>query len=166
MKDIRATLFRYLDCKQHLWNTYFVGDVIDIRQCEPLESFDSIDLILFKSLVCRPLGIHLPESFVLGGDVVPEIKVRASPNLTSIPVMTSEPRTGPNMRWKLPEVLDANGLELSFIAFFQWNKYSYLSMGSVRCKVTKCPSSPQYVGMESLIENQNADFFVDWDGVW
>jgi hypothetical protein len=89
MDGARNVLLRYLDAKQHLWNTYFVEKISDITQCEPVESFEAIDSLLFKVLVCQVLGFELPKSHVLGADVVPQIKVIARPQLTDIPTFRS-----------------------------------------------------------------------------
>jgi hypothetical protein len=157
MDGARNVLLRYLDAKQHLWNTYFVEKISDITQCEPVESFEAIDSLLFKVLVCQVLGFELPKSHVLGADVVPQIKVIARPQLTDIPIIFEGPRIDKNRHWEAPANFSTSGLEGQFIEFFQWNKYDYLSMPYVRLRMAAFPVQASRVGTDALIEIVNVD---------
>ena len=151
-------MFQYLDAKCHLWNVYFKGTVTNLRDCEPLESFETIDRRLFFALVCYPLGIsriyNAARARPAGIIVTPKL---SEPEIT---VMVQDPRPGPNRYWNRPEVVNASGLSFSFIDFFQWNLYEFLSMPTVRCKIATCSQHPEYVGREALIDNNLVEFFL------
>ena len=161
MRDIRKQLLRYSDAKCHLWNVYFLELVTDLGQCEPLEAFEAIDIKLFTVLVCNPLGIVLPEGYILGAEPLKEISVAPKQYIREIPVILKVPGTGTDARWLKTDTLPAPGLSFAFIELFQWNRYDFLNLPLVRCVVRSCTSHPEYVGREALIENHLVDFTLD-----
>jgi hypothetical protein len=160
MKNARATVLGYLDAKQHLWNTYFVNRFGDLRECEPLDSFEAIDQVLFKSLVCDVLGINLANQYILGSEPVPEIVVVPKPELSEVSVMVGKLSADRNRYWEVGERFAAVGIECQFIEFFQWNRYDYLSMSQLRCRITNFPPNPGVVGRDAILNIGDVDFFA------
>lgn len=161
MQDITRHLLRYSDAKCHLWNVYFVDSVTDLRQCEPLETFERIDKQLFFALVCIPLNLKMPASYVIGAEAIKQILVVPKRYIREVPLQLREPETGRNSVWARTETLPASGLSFAFIELFQWNRYGFLNLPLVRCMVVDCASHPQYVGREALIENYIVDFVLN-----
>jgi hypothetical protein len=160
MKNIRRELFRYADLKCHLWNVYFSDLFTGLDECEPLDTFDEIDSKLFVTLVCRPLGIQLPEDYFWGQRKNVKEIVVVPISEGEISIMFRKPNTGLNGYWNKSEVIDASGMSCSFMEFLQWDHYGYLNMTFVRCTVTDWPEHPEFVGREVLLKTENVDFFL------
>jgi hypothetical protein len=154
MRNIRGELFRYLDVKRHLWNAYFINIVRDPGKCEPLDSFESIDRQLFYALVCHPLGIDFDPSLRESGRTG-RILVRPRPTVHNIQVwIASTPR-----RWEQQEIT-THGLTLTYIEFFQWDSFDFLTLPLVRCKIREFLAQPEYVGKEALVGHDLVDFWL------
>lgn len=158
MRDITSVLMRYLDAKQHLWNSFFLGTVRDLRECEPLDSFELIDERLFYALVCHPLKIKLPQKHLFRRDVVPSIIVKPKEDLPEVPLMLAEKLSGGSRRWNRFANCPTDGLTLRFIEFFQWDKYGFLSSSLVRCDFERDAAGP--VNQEALVELHNVSFVL------
>src|SRR5438105_1521583 len=125
MRDITSVLMRYLDAKQHLWNSFFLGTVQNLRECEPLDSFELIDQRLFYALVCHPLKIKLPHDHILMRDAVSSIVTKPKEYLSEVPLMLADKTGSGSRRWNRWENYPTDGLTLRFIEFFQWDKYGF-----------------------------------------
>ncbi len=158
MENIRSVLFRYRDAKCHLWNVYFCGTVKDLSECEPLYSFEIIDMRLFFALVCHPLEIEFDFDRAMGLDSIPAIVVKPRPIYSdAIPVMVSDM----DRSWNKEEMISTSGLSFAFIEFFQWDsEYDYLSLPMVKAEITECQGHPEYQGREALIEICYVDVFL------
>jgi|KBSSwiStaDraftv2_1062776.scaffolds.fasta_scaffold979377_1 hypothetical protein len=161
MKDVRAILLTYLDMKQHIWNSGFAQHVTNLRDCEPLDTFEAIDRLLFKSLVCDRIGTQFPNSHVLGADALPALIVRPKNDLLDVPLMIEQPSGEGNFYWAPEKVFAAAGIEGEFIEFFQWDRYDFWSASLSRCRLTKFPSDPNLIGRDALIEIVHADFLSE-----
>jgi len=159
MMDIRRELFRYADLKCHLWNEYFIDLFTGLEECEPLDSFDEIDDRLFKTLVCRPLGIKLPDYSYGKSRAIKQIVIRPQAHTSEIVIMFRIPDTQRNI-WEKNQVIKADGMSCWFIDFFQWDRYDYLKLPLVECVVFDWPAHPELVGREALIEPMYLDFFL------
>jgi hypothetical protein len=157
MRDIRDTLFRYLDIKQHLWNVYFRDLVKDLSECEPLDSFNEIDRRLFYALVAQPISLTLPQGFRLGSDCIDEVLVK--PEASSHIDLLVAKSLPPSTYWQR-ESLNTTGLILSFVDFFQWNKYGFLSCSAVRCMIRQSVDHPEHSGKEAIVESRLVGFFL------
>lgn len=153
MRNIRRELFRYVEAKRHLWNTYFVGQVTDLTACDPLDSFEIIDRRLFYALVCHPLGIDFDP--LMGTEEVDRILVQPRSNIHDIPLMVAKPERG---YWNETHSFPAKQLSLVYKEFFQWNVYDFLTLSTVKCKIIECESHPQYLGRDVLVEHHFVDF--------
>lgn len=158
MRDITSVLLRYLDAKQHLWNSFFLGSVRDLRDCEPLDSFETINERLFYALVCHPLKIKLPDKFLFTRDAVPTIIMRPKEHLKEVSLMVSSKLTSGGRRWEIQEMYPAVGITLRFIDFFQWDKYGFLSSSLVKCDFERDETRP--VDQEALVEMHYVDFVL------
>jgi hypothetical protein len=154
---IRTRLLRYLDTKQHLWNTAFKDEVTDLRNCEPLDSFETIDALLFAAMVCRPLNIKLPQDFIFGSHPVPGIVVRPLPGQDSISLLLNRDDKALSGYWdeaKMP----APHSEFEFIDFFQWNKYDFLSMNQVLCRTIQIGGDKSFYERKVILELEHFVF--------
>ena len=96
MRDVTDVLLRYLDAKQHIWNSYFWGKVRDLKECEPLDSFEVIDQRLFFSLVCYPLKVKFPANYIFGREPLYRLVVKPKCYLTEIDLRVSRPSSDGN----------------------------------------------------------------------
>jgi hypothetical protein len=149
---------RYLDAKQHLWNSFFLGHVHDLRDCEPLDSFEMINERLFYALVCHPLKIKLPDDFLFTRDAVPAIIASPKEYFTEVPLMLASKLTTGGRSWESKEMYPTLGMTLRFIEFFQWDKYGFLSSSLVRCDFERDGSRP--IDQEALVEMHHVDFVL------
>src|SRR5581483_7209129 len=138
MASAKTQLLRYLDAKQHLWNSNFLELFRDIRECEPLETFEKIDNLLFKALVRDRLAIALPDDFEVGKQAIREIAVRPQSWAKELALQVERPSTDGNRYWSLSRMFASRALEMSFVDFFQWDSYGFLAMSKVRCLVERC----------------------------
>src|SRR5713101_7643550 len=168
MQDIGKYIFRYADAKCHLWNAYFMDGVVDLSVCEPLDSFEAIDRRLFFALVCEPLGIeydYLRGVEYMEGTIV---KTHSIEKIVIMPRLTLGPhisisigeKQGNNTAWLEVKSLNSAGLSFAFIELFQWDKYGFLNLPMVRCKIAACAERPEYVDKEALIDIYKVAFFL------
>ena len=172
MQDIGKYIFRYADAKCHLWNAYFEDIMGDLSVCEPLDSFEAIDRRLFFALVCEPLGIEYDwsrgadyiEDTVVKTHCVDQIVIMPRSNLgPHVSILIGE-KQGNNTAWDKLKSLATAGLSFAFIELFQWDKYGFLNLPMVRCKITACAEHPEYVGREALIDTYKVAFFLEDSG--
>lgn len=155
MRNIRPELFRYLDLKRHLWNTYFVGTINDPTECEPLDSFEVIDRRLFYVLVCKPLGIQYDP--IAGAQQVDRIVVHPRANISDILLTIAKPQRG---YWNEQKRFGAKGLSLIYMDFFQWNFYDFLTLPLVRGRIVQFSQHPEHIGIEALVDHHLVDFWL------
>jgi hypothetical protein len=156
MQEISKYLLRYADAKCHLWNAYFVDRMGSLAECEPLDSFEAIDRRLFFSLVCDPLGIEYDYSW--GADCINQIVVRPTTSST-IPLLIGQ-KDGGNTSWEKDNAFPIAGLSFAFIEFFQWDRYGYLYLPKVRCKIIASEARSECIGREALLDRQHVEFFL------
>lgn len=159
MKNITDMLLKYLDAKQHIWNSYFLGQIKDIRECQPLESFQVIDEQLFFALVCHPLMIKLPPSHAFGKDPISQIALKPKKEMADIPLMVSKPSTDGNRYWGSADILSTSNLTLYFIEFFHWDKYSFLAGSLVRCRLECSDIGTSRAGRDALVDLRYVNFY-------
>ncbi len=156
IQEISKYLLRYADAKCHLWNAYFVDRMGSLSECEPLDSFEAIDRRLFFSLVCDPLGIEYDHSW--GADCINQIVVRSTTSST-IPLLISRKKDG-NTSWEEENGFPIAGLSFAFVEFFQWDRYGYLYLPKVRCKIVAFEARPECIGREALLDRQHVEFVL------
>ena len=161
MEALKASLLRYLDARQHLWNSNFLSLVGDIHDCAPFDDFDVISNRLFAAIVCHPHKIAVPENFVLGGDAISAIDVSARRGLSGFEVMFSRSVAENNRYWELPKLVTSSDLQLEFIDFFQWDSYGFLSMSKVRCLVKRFSPDSSFAGRQAIVELNDVEFFLN-----
>ena len=161
-------MFRYADAKCHLWNAYFKDSIEDLSAYEPLESFEAIDRRLFFALVCGPLGIEYDylrgaeylEGTVLRTRYIEQIVIRPEPaSGPEISILIGEKHDS-NTSWHKVKPLARPGLSFAYIELFQWDKYGFLNLPMVRCKITACAERSEYVGKDALIDIDKVGFFL------
>ncbi len=152
MKNISNSIFEYAALKSQLWNMYFRQLVTDIRACEPLDSFEEIDLRLFKSLVCYPYGITLTDGFVYGVTPVDDIIIIPKGDNESISLMIGKLSEDSNKYWNTQEDYEASGAQFRFIEFFDWDKYGEINCSLVRVVIDRFPDEPGYVDREAIVD--------------
>jgi hypothetical protein len=160
MNKVTDLLFTYLDAKQHLWNMYFRNNIKSLYECEPLDSFEAIDRLLFYALVCYPLKLKLPEDHRVGEDPFASIQVKGRSGSTELPVMVRKPSIDRNRYWELQRSLSAPSFVGSFIEFFEWDRYRFLSCSLVRCRIEAVDGADDYIGREALIDLRNVEFVL------
>jgi len=159
MRKITNTLMKYLDARQHIWNAYFLERFEDLRQCEPLASFEEIDRLLFFSLVCQLLKLGVPEKFSPYSLPIRQIIIKPKEIGREITMNINRKSTDNNMYWEERSSFEAKSLELSFIEFFQWDSYGFQSCSAVRGEIVTFPSRMQDVGKQALVDLASVDFF-------
>jgi hypothetical protein len=153
MQNISKEMYRYLEAKRHLWNTYFL-DIMDLSKYEPLDSYEAIERRLFFALVCNPLGIEYDPTWA--AHRMDRILVRPRDDLSQIPLRVAiEIR-----RWEVDKLFPAKGLSLVYQEFFQWDRYEFLTLPLVRCEITEFDAHPEYIGKEVLVEHLYIDFWL------
>ncbi len=155
---VRVRLLRYLDTKQHLWNSVFRDEVTDLRICEPLDSFEAIDALLFAVMVCHPLNITLPRGFKFGSHPVPGIVLTPLPNQAGITLILNRDDKALNGYWDEARMFSASHSEFEFIDFFQWNKYDFLSMNQVLCRTIQIGGDKSFHERKVILELGHINF--------
>ena len=156
---IGRTFKRYLDAKQHLWNSYFVEAISDPRECELLDGFETLDVVLFRCLVAVPLKLHLEPEFTFGHSPVSGIRLKFDENLEKLVVDWCRVEHPGNQQWTEIELFNLSSVELQFIEYFQWNRYDYLSMNEIRCRVNEYTSRPELVGSQVIVPSVYLRFY-------
>jgi hypothetical protein len=125
-----------------------------------LTSFEEIDERLFYALVCHPLNIQY--DYVWGAKCIEAIVVKPRIINPEIIVSVEDPRPGclSGTYWNESELFVAAGLSFSFIRFFQWGMYDFLSLPMVRCRISAFAQHPEYIGREALVDSDKVDFFL------
>lgn len=150
MKNIDDAIANYRSAKIYLWNEHFRRIVRDIKECQPLDWYEEIDLRLLRALVCYPNGITLDDRFVQGITWIPEILIDPR-HPKSVELSFADPIKSGNRHWEIAKKIDVRGSRLSFIELFDWNKYGEISCSLVRAGIEEFDSNPDYVGKEVLV---------------
>ena len=162
MKNISKELFTYLEAKRHLWNTYFIGKVKSLRECSELDEYEYIDRLLFKALVLRSIKRDFPsgDNFVFGVGVLPFIKATPKFEIEQTEILIWDTQTK-HRQWKPLKLKWSKNLTFSFIEFFEWNRYEYVSYPLCQLKIERCKEHPEIVGWYALVENSHLEFYFD-----
>ena len=162
--DITKEMFRYLDAKRHLWNTYYVDFMSSAKSLEeefPICDFQQIDKLLFSTLVLHKLGKELKESKYIWG-IDPFTYLRLVPMDWSgeieISISDRKKTTGKleNSAFE-NHVVDMKGeLRFDFIEFFDWNSYGYTSFPLYLVRIMKYGPNPEFEGRDALIYTRDA----------
>jgi len=157
MRNIKTEIGAYREAVRHLWNSTFSTLDESLRFGRCLELFEQVDDLIFRALVCEPLGIQLNARASF--DPLNNLKViPISP--TDIPVMInrSTPASG---YWDDPvKVIKTSDVDLALIGFFDWDEYNQKDCRYYRVRIIDCKSQPNLNGRDALIETFYADIFL------
>lgn len=157
VRSVRAEFAIYREAVRHLWNSAFSTIDEPLRFGVCLELFEEIDRLVFKSLVCEPLGIRLEEK----ATSTPFLDFKVIPISSSdVPVMVNRsiPASG---YWDHPvRMLRATDVDLALIGFFDWDEYNIKDCAYYRVRISDCISQPDLIGRDALIETHLADVFL------
>lgn len=162
MRNIKTEIFAYREAIRHLWNSTF--SILDesLRFGVCLDLFEEIDALIFRALVCEPLGIEFKEKAT--NDPIINLKVIPINLLTEVHVLINRsiPASG---YWDYPiKVLNVSDVDLALIGFFDWDEYSQKDCHYYRVRIIDCKSQPNLIGRDALIETFNANVFFVQDG--
>lgn len=161
-KKIHDSFFQYLDATQHLWNTCFVSRVKDLAQAEPLQTYEQIDRLLFRSMVCDELEIRLPADFDFGFDSVPRVILKPNTRKTGeVPMMLAQARKLQSKYWGPEKLYKSAGVAIEFIEFFQWNNYGYLSKSLIKGRLQSMPAHREFEGYLALVAPDHVTFSME-----
>jgi len=165
MKNITDKLFIYLEAKRHIWNTYFVNVFESLRECSPLDEYEKIDSLLFSALVLKDLrkpSLLFDKDFLFGTMPFSYLKVIPNEGLEKLGVIISNPASSSSHQWEHIDLEIDTHTEFSFIEFFEWYRYGYVTYPYFRVRITKYDKKPDIVNWDALIETINAKvFFID-----
>jgi hypothetical protein len=158
MKNIKLEMAAYREAVRHLWNSAFSTLDESLRFGTCLDLFEQVDELVFRALVCEPLGIELEAR----ASFDPVISLKVIPNSsTEIPIMINRliPASG---YWDHPvRSVNASDVDLAFIAFFDWDAYNKKDMRYYRVRIVDCKSQMDLIGRDALIETFYADVFFN-----
>lgn len=163
MKNIQTEIASYREAVRHLWNSSFSMLDESLRFGASLELFEQIDGLIFKALVCEPLGLKI--NVKRGFDPIINLKV-VPISSTDVPILInrSTPATG---YWDDPlKAIAASDINMALINFFDWDPYKQKDLRYYRVRITDCKSQPSLIGRDALLETFYADVFLQRiDGV-
>lgn len=163
MKDITDKLFVYLEAKRHLWNAFFINVFHSLRECSPLDEYEEIDRLLFQALVLKDINksLFIDKEFKFGDMPFLYLRVIPKKELDMLDVMICDPSDS-YRKWEPVDLLLGTDIHFSFIEFFEWDRYGYVSYPYFRVRVMKYDKKPEFVGWDALIKTINARaFFVE-----
>lgn len=159
MKNIKHYINTYRDAIRHLWNSTFSAFNNNLRHGMCLELFQEIDHLLFKALVCEPLGIklatrHEPNQPVDG------LKVKSSYRESfHVMINRDKPATG---YWDYPvNLINTDDMDLIFISFFDWDPYDQMDCRYYRVRIADSKTNADLIGRDALVETFYGDVFLD-----
>ena len=161
MRDITNKLFVYLEAKRHLWNAYFVNVFNSLYECSPLEEYEEIDRLLFSALVLKDINKTLlfDKNFKFGEMPFPYLMVIPKEGIDKMNVMVCAPSSH---KWEFVNLLFDKNVQLSFIEFFEWDRYAYTTYPYFRVRIMRYDKKQEIVGWDALIETKDARiFFVE-----
>ncbi|MFI3155633.1 MAG: hypothetical protein QX199_05705 [Methylococcaceae bacterium] len=158
MRNIKTEISVYREAIRHLWNSTF--SILDesLRFGVCLELFEEIDTLIFRALVCEPLGIEFKGKAT--NDPIINFKVIPISLLTEVNVLINRsiPASG---YWDYPiKVLNVSDVDLALIGFFDWDQYNQKDCYYYRVRIIECKSQPDLIGRDALIETINANVFL------
>lgn len=155
MEDVTSLLNNYRECSRHLWNSYYLNLFTTLRASDDiLDRFESIDRILFSSLVLVKLG---KLSFENDFGRNPLQFLHVEPTTEESPILINRPSTDGNKYWdESVNRITASECGLHFMGYFDWNKYSFADYAYYWVKIASLTKHPDLVGREALILTSNA----------
>lgn len=157
MRNIKTQIGAYREAVRHLWNSTFSTLDESLRFGRCLNLFEQVDDLVFRALVCEPLGIQLNARASF--DPITNLKV-VPISSTDVPIMInrSTPASG---YWDDPvKVMTAPDVDLALIGFFDWDEYNQKDCRYYRVRIIDCKSQPNLIGRDALIETFYADVFL------
>ncbi len=161
MKNISQEISVYREAIRHLWNSAFlpIDEVLRFGPC--LDLFEEIDWLLFKALVCEPLGIEMERRSNL--DPLTGVKViLTSPSVPAL-INRTIPAAG---YWDDPmKLLASSDVELAMIGFFDWDGDNVKDCAYYRVRILNNKSHPYLIGRDALVEAVYATVFLAEGGL-
>jgi hypothetical protein len=159
MRNIKYEITLYREAVRHLWNSSYAMLEDSLRYGICLEIFLEIDYLIFRSLVCEPLGLVLKarSSF----DPIKNLKV--IPNNIHSDAIFKINRTVPaSGYWDYPvKILNVSDIDCAFICFFDWDEYNVKDCAYYRVRIIDCQSNPDLIGRDALLETSYAEVFLE-----
>jgi hypothetical protein len=156
MKNIKPEMAAYREAMRHLWNSAFAKLEDSLRFGASLDLFEQVDDLIFKALVCEPLGFELEARTKFD----PIINLKVIPANACVPIMVNRmiPASG---YWDYPiTALNVLEIDFAFIAFFDWDAYNEKDLRYYRVRILDCKSQTDLIGRDALIETFYADVFL------
>ncbi|MDR2637562.1 MAG: hypothetical protein LBB55_04420 [Zoogloeaceae bacterium] len=159
MKNITTEISAYREAVRHLWNSTFATLDETLRFGTCLELFEQIDALIFRALVCEPLGIE----FKTRASFDPIINLKVIPiSPAGIPILVnrSMPASG---YWddSVKTISAADMVELAFIGLFDWDGYNVKDCTYYRVRIIDCKSRPSLIGRDALVETFYVNVFLE-----
>lgn len=153
MRDVTETMLQWADARAVVWNCFFRQRASECRSGEFLEDFQEIDRVLLLSLVCRSLHIDPPRDLVVGVTEFERLEVQVEHLPKPLAVLVNAQAGGGGGQWReSSEVLRRPGINLRFVAFFDWDQMGHLANALCRARIARHEDSPELVGHDVLIE--------------
>jgi len=152
VEDITFYMQKYLEAKRGIWNTYFCRPDYTYSN-DILDYYEYIDYYLFYALVLHPIDRKLPKSFRYGDQPIPYIYIVPRDTLAKMEVEVCPPSDG-NKVYESRLIDFSKQLSLSYIRYFNWDHYGFVTYPYYLTKVMQCESDPEIVGFNLLIETQ------------
>lgn len=159
MQNITEMLLNYREATRHLWNTYFRGKVVSLRDSPILDSYEEIDRLLFSSLVLINLQKDI-NTLEYRTRPISYLIIRPREGAQHLGFRIGEKRGNSTTMWNVATSVEfRQGTELEFIGLFEWDSYGFVSYSYVKVHISRCPAKPDIEGKDALIEISEAQFF-------
>ncbi|MBL8013321.1 MAG: hypothetical protein JNN05_05685 [Candidatus Omnitrophica bacterium] len=157
MKNIDNCLFEYLEAKRHVWNTYFMKRFTSIKDCSPLDEYEEIDRLLFKTIVLSEIEDSDLKEWEFNQQPINFIQACFKKYITAARVMVSGLKGGAG-KWQYVDVADVKSIKFVFIEFFEWNKYGFVTYPYVRVRIEAKGNNAIYNGLDALLDLKDITF--------
>lgn len=158
MKNIKCQMATYRESVRHLWNFAFSSFEDNLRYGVCLDLFDEIEILLFKSLVCEPLGIKIDIKTMSEPINCLKIKPHSDTCIHAM-INRTKPASG---YWDYPVTsVAASDVDLVFMSFFDWEPYGQKDFRYYRARISNSKENIDLIGRDVLIETFSADVWME-----
>lgn len=157
MTKVTQYFEKFMEASRHMRNTYYVPDSED--DWDIVDDFDELSILLFKHLVCIPLGVNLNQFDWLGEPMaIFKLKARGQ----RLPIMINRKPNIDHGNWEHEiSSVEPNDLELTFIDYFDWDPKGMIDYRYIMCRITGAEVSKNVIGHTALVESHYVDIYYD-----
>lgn len=163
MIDITKTMNLYRECARHIWNNYYLEQMVLREDWDLCDEYDELCTSLFSSLVLRTIDkTSYKKSCSFERDPKPLDFIKVIPSSEAgVPIHVNR-EINCSGYWDYPvNIVTPSDVDMRFVDYFDFNKIAFRDFQYCRVRIFGSVKYKDIIGRDALINSNNLTIQFD-----